>query len=195
MKQGVTYNIDVISETGRPLEPKKHYTKFINQCGVVVRDNVPITVQEWNEPKKARVGFSFVHKRTKKDCWRKLMEHFILPLEFNKYDEEGNEIPGGRERRRLVKEFALQKMAESFRNFKKNLARDYVSQNKTPDFNGQYEKLKDDWPEFVRQKQSEHFKAISEKIRQMRLRKCTIILWGQEDTAFRSLSGRRWRTT
>ncbi|KAK1613816.1 hypothetical protein QYE76_019333 [Lolium multiflorum] len=54
-------------------------------------------------------------------------------------------------------------MAEAFRNFKKNLARDYVNQNKTPDFNGQYEKLKDDWPEFVRQKKSEHFKAISEK--------------------------------
>jgi hypothetical protein len=163
LKQGVTYNIDVISATGRPLEPKKHYTKFINQCGVVVRDNVPITVQEWHEPKKARVGFTFVNKRTKKECWRKLMEHFILPPEFNKYDEEGNEVPGGRERRRLVKEFALQKMAEAFRNFKKNLARDYVDKKKTPDFNGQYEKLKDDWPEFVRQKQSEHFKAISEK--------------------------------
>jgi hypothetical protein len=163
MRQGETYTIDVVSEDGRPLEPKKHYTKFINQCGVVVRDNVPITVQEWNEPKKARVGFSFVDKRMKKDCWRKLMEHFILPPEFNKYDEEGNEVPGGRERRRLVKEFALQKMAEAFRNFKKNLARDYVSQNKTPDFNGQYEKLKDDWPEFVRQKKSEHFKEISKK--------------------------------
>ena len=191
LKQGVIYTIDVISPKGKPLEPEEAYTKFINQCGVVVRDNVPITVQEWNEPKKARLGFSFVDKRTKKDCWRKLMEHFILPPEFNKRDEFGNEIPGGRERRRLVKEFALQKMAESFRNFKKFLARDYVSQNKTPDFNGQYEKLKDDWPEFVRQKQSEHFKAISEKIRKMLTKKSTIILWGQEDTALRSLSGRR----
>jgi hypothetical protein len=78
----------------------------------------------------------------KKDCWRKLMEHFILPLEFNKHDEEGNVVPGGRERRRLVKEFALTKMAEAFRNYKKILARDFVSQKKTPDFKGQYEKLK-----------------------------------------------------
>ena len=91
------------------------------------------------------------------------MEHFILPPEYNKVDEFGNEIPGGRERRRLVKQFALQKMAEAFRNFKKNLTRDYVNKNKTPDFNGQYEKLKDDWPEFVRQKKSEHFKEISRK--------------------------------
>ena len=160
MKTGETYAIDFVSETGKPLQ---HTSKFINQCGVVVRDNVPITVQEWKEPKKARLGFSFVNKRTKKDCWRKLMEHFILPPEYNKVDEFGNEVPGGRPRRRLVKEFALQKMGEAFRNFKKNLTRDYVNKGKTPDFNGQHEKLKDDWPEFVRQKKSEHFKEISKK--------------------------------
>ena len=160
MKTGETYAIEFVSETGKPLQ---HTSKFINQCGVVVRDNVPITVQEWKEPKKARLGFSFVDKRTKKDCWRKLMEHFILPPEYNKVDEFGNEVPGGRQRRRLVKEFALQKMGEAFRNFKKNLTRDYVNKGKTPDFNGQHEKLKDDWPEFVRQKQSEHFKEISKK--------------------------------
>ena len=150
MKTGETYAIEFVSETGKPLQ---HTSKFINQCGVVVRDNVPITVQEWKEPKKARLGFSFVDKRTKKDCWRKLMEHFILPPEYNKVDEFGNEVPGGRQRRRLVKEFALQKMGEAFRNFKKSLTRDYVNKGKTPDFNGQHEKLKDDWPEFVRQKQ------------------------------------------
>ena len=48
MKQGETYTIEVVSATGRPLEPEAHYTKFINQCGVVVRDSVPITVQEWH---------------------------------------------------------------------------------------------------------------------------------------------------
>ncbi|KAK1627658.1 hypothetical protein QYE76_001973 [Lolium multiflorum] len=149
LKQGVTYNIDVINATGRPLEPEANYTKFINQCGVVVRDNVPITVQEWHEPVKARVGFCFVNKRMKKECWRKLMEHFILPPEYNKYDEEGNEVEGGRQRRRLVKEFALQKMAEAFRTYKKNIADKYVKKGKTPDFNGQYKKLKDDWPKFM----------------------------------------------
>jgi hypothetical protein len=134
---------------------------------VVARDSISITLQEWNEPKKARVGFTFVDKRMKKDYWRKLMEHFVLPPEYNKHDEEGNVIPGGRERRRLVKEFALKKMGEAFRNFKKNLARDYVSKKTTPDIKGQYEKLKDLWPEFVKQKESEHAKAISEKIRQI----------------------------
>ena len=160
MKTGETYAFEFVSETGKPLQ---HTSKFINQCGVVVRDNVPITVQEWKEPKKARLGFSFVDKRTKKDCWRKLMEHFILPPEYNKFDEEGNKIEKNKERRRLVKQFALHKMADAFRKFKQNLAHDFVKQNKTPDFKGQYEKLKDDWPEFVKQKKSEQFIQISKK--------------------------------
>jgi hypothetical protein len=54
-------------------------------------------------------------------------------------------------------------MAEAFRTYKKILADKYVKNGETPDFNGQYEKLKDDWPEFVRKRQSEQFKAISEK--------------------------------
>ncbi|KAK1631070.1 hypothetical protein QYE76_005385 [Lolium multiflorum] len=53
-------------------------------------------------------------------------------------------------------------MATAFRTYKKNLAAQYVEKGKTPDFNG-HEKLKDDWPEFVRQKKSEEFKAISDK--------------------------------
>jgi hypothetical protein len=45
-------SIDVVSPDGKPLEPKQHATKFINQCGVIVKDMIPIMVQEWNEPKK-----------------------------------------------------------------------------------------------------------------------------------------------
>jgi hypothetical protein len=45
------------------------------------------------------------------------MEHFVLPSEYNKRDEEGYMIPGGRERRRLVKAFTLKKMGEAFRTF------------------------------------------------------------------------------
>jgi hypothetical protein len=114
-------SIDVVSPDGKPLEPKQHATKFINQCGVIVRDMIPITVQEWNEPKKARLGATFVSKRSKKDLWRKLMANFILPPEYSKMDDDGNEIPGGHERRRRVKQYALKKMAEAFRGFKKML--------------------------------------------------------------------------
>jgi hypothetical protein len=76
---------------------------------VIARGMISITVQEWNEPKKARLGATFVNKRSKKDLWRKLMENFILPPEYSKMDDDGNEIPGGRERRRRVKQYALKK--------------------------------------------------------------------------------------
>jgi hypothetical protein len=124
------------------LEPKQHATKFINQCGVIVRDTISITVQECNKPKKARLEASFVDKRSKKDLWRKLMANFILPPEYTKKDDDGNEIPGGRERRRRVKQYALKKMDEAFRSFKKMLYATYIAKETTPVFEGAYDKLR-----------------------------------------------------
>jgi hypothetical protein len=70
----------------------------------------------------------------KKDRWKKLMENFIRPPEFHKFDDDGNKIHGRRERRRRVKEFALKKMAEAFRNYKKFLYATYVAKKKIPVF-------------------------------------------------------------
>ena len=39
------YNIKVIGEDGRPILPVSHAMVFISQCGVIVRDIIPITVQ------------------------------------------------------------------------------------------------------------------------------------------------------
>jgi hypothetical protein len=156
-------SIDVVSPDGKPLEPKQHATKFINQCRVIVRDMIPITVQEWNEPKKARLGATFVNKRSKKDLWRKLMANFILPPEYSKMDDDGHEVPGGRERRRKVKQYALKKMGEAFRSFKKMLYAKYIAKQKTLVFEGAYEKLRLQWPEFVAFKASERAKEMSEK--------------------------------
>jgi hypothetical protein len=137
------FSIDVIAPNGKPLEPKKHAIKFINQCGVIVRDTIPITVQEWIEPKKARVGANFVVVRTKKkDLWKKLMANFILPPDYYKFDDDGNEILGGCERRRTVKEFALKKVAKAFWNYKKFLYTTYVAKKKTTVFEGAHEKLR-----------------------------------------------------
>jgi hypothetical protein len=122
-------SIDVVSPDGKPLEPKQHATKFINQCKVIVRDMIPITVQEWNEPKKARLGATFVNKRSKKDLWRKLMANFILPPEYSKMDDDGNEILGGHKRRRKFKQYALKKMGEAFRSSKKMLTQS-ISRNR-----------------------------------------------------------------
>jgi hypothetical protein len=95
---------------------KEHATKFVNQCRVIVRDTIPITVQEWNEPKKARVGASFVDVRAKKDL-KKANCKFHSPPDYHKFDDDGNKILGGCERRRTVKEFAPKKMAEASRNY------------------------------------------------------------------------------
>jgi hypothetical protein len=57
----------------------------------------------FNKPKNARLGATFVDKRSKKDLWRKLMANFILPPEYSKKDDDDNKILGGRERRRRVK--------------------------------------------------------------------------------------------
>jgi hypothetical protein len=47
---------------------------------VIVRDTIPITVQEWNEPKKARVGASFVDDRSKKRPLEKVHGKFWLDV-------------------------------------------------------------------------------------------------------------------
>jgi hypothetical protein len=101
--------------------------KFINQFGVIFRDTISITVQEWNEPKKAHVGASFVDDRSKKDLWKKIMANFILPPDYYKFNDDGNLILFGHERRRRFKEFTLKKMAEGFRKYKKFLYVTYVA--------------------------------------------------------------------
>ena len=45
--------IEVVSSQGKPLLPETNANKFVYQCGVVVRDNVAISIQEWNNPKKS----------------------------------------------------------------------------------------------------------------------------------------------
>ena len=52
MKEGVKYNIEAVRPNGEPLAPKKIADKFIRQCGVLVKDQLPISLQEWREPAK-----------------------------------------------------------------------------------------------------------------------------------------------
>ena len=123
-------SIDDIAANGRPTEPKENAIKSINQCGVLARDNIPITVQEWNKPKKGRAGVIYVGDRAKDDLWDKLMANFNLPPDYNVEDEDGNPNPDGERRRLKVSEFALGKMAEAFRNWRKNLWATYLKNEK-----------------------------------------------------------------
>ena len=153
--------IEVIDEQGKPIEPLNHARTFVNQCGVIVRDTIPITIQEWNRPKNAPEGFtSYVTDESKDDLWTKLLEYFILPEECDEFEADGTTPnPDGRARRKKVRDWALSKMSEQFRNHKKNLWAEYQANlKKDPgfvlQFKGKYEKCKAQWPAFVQYKQS-----------------------------------------
>ena len=80
MGDGARISIDKVGDDGEPLEPIENRRKFINQCGVLVRDMIPITIAEWNKPKKgANVGASYVEQRIKDLLWDTLLTHFSLP--------------------------------------------------------------------------------------------------------------------
>ena len=111
---------------------------------MVVRDSVPISIQEWNKKKDPEV--SYVQDRQKDDLWTSLMTNFSVPPEADQ---------------NKVKAFALKKMAELFKNWKKDLNKKFVEKDKTPEFTGAYEKIKDHWPAFVAYKKSDKGKQRS----------------------------------
>ena len=150
MQAGIKYNIDAIKENGEPLAPKKNADKFTRQCGVIVRDQIPISVQEWNKPAKGYQGVTFVDGRAKDLLWESLMAHFTLPDHLT--DEE----------REKVKKSALKKMAIAFNNHKKRIWAKYQADGKkTPTFKGTLEKAKDHCDAFVQFKESEETKEWS----------------------------------
>jgi hypothetical protein len=71
------YRIEEIGEDGKPIAPMAHANKFTRQCRVLVRDNIPITLQECKKTKTEPV--SYVRKRLKNILWKKLMVNFTLP--------------------------------------------------------------------------------------------------------------------
>ena len=126
MRQDERFTIEEVGRDGQPIAPKRSRDTFIHQCGVVVRDSVPISIQEWNKKKDPEV--SYVQDRQKDDLWTSLMTNFSLPPEADP---------------NKVNEFALKKMAELFKNWKKLLNRKFVEKDETPKFTGQYLKIKD----------------------------------------------------
>jgi hypothetical protein len=73
--------------------------------------------------------------------WNDVLKHFTLP--------EGIDA-------NLVKGWTLVKMATQFQNFKKKLTRDFIKNNRTPNWD-ECTKIKDHWKSFVEYKKSEIF--------------------------------------
>ena len=151
MRQDERFTITAIADDGQPIEPKWTKDAFVHQCGAIVRDSVPISVQQWNKSKDDP-KVSYVQDRQKGDLWTSLMANFSLPPE----EDPNNPVIEPK-----VMAFALKKMAELFRNWKKDLNSKFVDKGKTPEFIGRYEKIRDHWPAFVAYKKSEKGKKRS----------------------------------
>ena len=177
MKEGIKYNIEAIKPNGEPLAPKKIADKFIRQCGVLVKDQLPISLQEWRKPANPRPDVTFVDENQKNLLWDTLMEHFTLPDHFTDADVE------------KVKD-ALRKMVVAFNNHKKTIWNKYVAGgNKTLEFTGTLEKQRDHWPAFVKFKESELSKERSRKNKANAENGRSSIGWGQVATRWHCLSG------
>jgi hypothetical protein len=114
---------------------------------------IPISIHQWFKPKKEDPEVSYVDDRQKAELWNALKANFTLP------PEEDPEKPPVKEP--LIKAHALKKMADLFRRWKNELKSTYVDQNKTPEFTGRFEKIRDHWDAFVAYKNSEKSKNMS----------------------------------
>jgi hypothetical protein len=99
---------------------------------------VTIKYREW----KGKPSNPYVVPDSVKDqLWNDVLKLFALP--------EGVDA-------NLVKGWTLVKIATQFQNFKKKLTRDFIKNNRTPNWD-EYPKIKDHWKSFVEYKKSEIF--------------------------------------
>ena len=127
---------------------------FKHQCGVLVRDNIPISVRDWLKRKGANEG-DYVSDRSKDMLWNELMTHFTLPEPEDPADME--------KLTKQVKSWTLKKMAELFRAWKKRLWSDYKSKKTPPVFEGYLAKQANHWNAFKAYKESQDAVDLSEK--------------------------------
>ena len=102
MRSDERFEITAIACDGKTIEPIRTRDAFHAQCGVLVRDKIPISIQQWLKPKKEDPEVSYVSDMQKEDLWTTLKENFTLP------PEEDPEKPV---KDQLIKSHALKKMA------------------------------------------------------------------------------------
>uniref|UniRef100_A0A0E0F4G3 Uncharacterized protein n=1 Tax=Oryza meridionalis TaxID=40149 RepID=A0A0E0F4G3_9ORYZ len=117
-----------IALDGKPVAPVGIGQKFVNHCGWVVRDNIPISIVYWRRTRSRGDEDSFLPDTEKDMLWTTMLETFTIP--------EAN--------RPRCKEWTLKKMAEVFQSYKSDLYKRYILEGLTPDFN-EHKKLRDHW--------------------------------------------------
>ena len=90
MKDHQRFIIQRIDKEGAPTDPEVR-KKLIQQCGVLVRDYVPIIFREW-KPVKGTPDCYVVGSATKKAVWIRLMKNFVLPEPEVASDEEWSQM-------------------------------------------------------------------------------------------------------
>ena len=152
MRSDERFEITAIARNGQPIEPLRTKQKFNAQCGVLVRDMIPISIAQWLKPKDKVSQVSYVSDRQKADLWTVLQKNSTFPPE---------EDPKNPVKKPMIKAYALKKMAELFGRWKNELKSSFVNKDLTPSLSGKYEKIKDQWPEFVTKKKSERAAKMS----------------------------------
>ena len=132
MSSDEKFEIIAITPDGQPIEPLRTKSAFVAQCGVLVTDKIPISIQQWYKPKDDP-EVSYVNDMQKEDLWTQLKANFTLPPEKD---------PKKPVKEQLIKSCALKKMATLFRRWRKEFNH-FVDKKKTPEFIGKYEKIKD----------------------------------------------------
>ena len=113
MRSDERFEITAIARDGEPIEPIQTKNAFVAQCGVLVRDKIPISIQQWYKPAKDEdAEVSYVNDMQKEDLWTELKANFTLP------PEEDPEKPV---KEQLIKSCALKKMATLMRRWRKEL--------------------------------------------------------------------------
>ena len=112
MSSDEKFEIIEIAPDDESIEPIWTRKAFSAQCGVLVRDKIPISIQQWYKPKEEDPEVSYVNDMQKEYLWTELKANFSLP------PEEDPEKPVKEE---LIKSCALKKMATLMRRWRKEL--------------------------------------------------------------------------
>ena len=113
-----TQFITEVDVEGCPSAPEAASTKFVNQCGIIVRVRIPITKRLWKSSKPEEQQHAMAPHQ-KEMLWTELKDMFTLS---EGVDQE------------LVKKYALKKMALAFATFKKKLFTNYIKKDKEPNW-------------------------------------------------------------
>ena len=101
--------ITAMSDEGEPLAPEGVKTTLVNQCGYLVRENIPISYPLWKRNSKTDEEADIVPETEKEMLWNEVKLHFSFPE-----DKEA-----------ILKKWVMKRMATCFQTFKKHLTADF----------------------------------------------------------------------